>query len=57
MTQIDLNKIPKEILENFEKLLSGETDEIEQTIDLLKAKQKESGLIVAIQKECYTTTN
>lgn len=57
MNQPNLEQLQKEVLDALEKLNGQPLDEIEQLIDLLKAKEKEGGSFVVLQKEYYTTTN
>lgn len=57
MSQQNLEQLQKEVLEALEKLNGQPMDEIEQLIDALKAKEKDGGLFVVLQKEFYTTTN
>ena len=57
MNQPSLEQLQKEVLDALEKLNGQPLDEIEQLIDLLKAKEKEGGSFVVLQKEYYTTTN
>lgn len=54
---INVNETSKEFFETLEKLKNESIDEIEQTIDRLKLKEKDGGPFVVLQAECYTTTN
>lgn len=48
--------LSKELAEELQRMLA-EKDKIEEMIDELKAKEKDGGLFVVLQQECYTTTN
>ena len=53
---LNINDLPKEFVEELQNVLA-QKDQIEIMIDELKAKEKEGGLFVVLQQECYTTTN
>jgi hypothetical protein len=53
---MDMNEISQEVLEQLQQVMA-KRDEIEIMIDELKAKEKDNGFFVVIQKEYYTTTN
>ena len=53
---MDVNELPPELVDQLQQILK-ERDEIEILIDELKAKEKDNGIFVVIQKEYYTTTN